>query len=390
MAPLIMDTRKKNVSPPKFTELNELCSQRNGGKILFATDDWFAPAECMLSDDEPVFKVGLYTECGKWMDGWETRRKRIAGNDWCIIKLGVPGVIHGFDIDTCFFTGNYAPRFSIQAARFDDNEILPIPSRDEDMLGKACTTEDIEQMKCLQLDQWTELIPIKPLNAGIEETRHNYFEIDSNEVWTHLRLNIFPDGGIARLRVYGEARPSFESVVGKEIDLLSMKNGGVCKGYSNAHFGHPRNLIRPGKGVNMGDGWETARRLDRPPILECDDKGCLTLPGSEWALFRLGYMGTVNRLEVDTNHFKGNFPDSIKIEGAIMKSTREWNNRALAQTTWKTILPQTKLLPHHLHEFDKEDCQSQGPFTHVRISIAPDGGVSRVRIFGQVCGHLPL
>lgn len=257
-----------------------------------------------------------------------------------------------------------------------------MPTRDVgNMLGTACTRNQLEKMKSCNFSNWTEIIPRTQLDPGIEETRHNYFEIHSSKTWTHLRLNIYPDGGIARLRVYGAAQPTWEDLLHKEIDLLAMENGGVCIRYTNAHFGHPRNLIRKGRGVNMGDGWETARRLDRPEILETDSNGCLIVPGNEWALFRLGVLGSISRIVVDTNHFKGNYPDSVQIEGAIMKPSTDYNSTYVAHATWIPILRQTKLRPHHVHEVE---CESQGPFSHVRITMAPDGGISRVRLFGQV------
>jgi len=382
--------KQEEILQPKFTELNELASKINGGQILFSTDDWFAQAENLLNHEEAVFKPDLYTEYGKWMDGWETRRRRCPGHDWCIIKLGIPGVIHGIDIDTAFFTGNYAPRFSVQGAKLHEEDETIIPERSEDMMGTACTKEMFKQMEQLHSEEWEELVPMTKLQSGYEETRHNYFHIESNEIWTHLRLNIYPDGGIARLRVYGEAfSGAHVKHTNEVIDLVSMKNGGVCKGYSNAHYGHPRNLIRPGPGINMGDGWETARRLDRPAILETDPSGILQVPGNEWAVFRLGHIGDISHIEVNTNHFKGNFPDSVKIEGTLMKPTREWNSRAIAQCDWQTILPASKLSADRAHEFYENDIRKTGPFSHVKVTIAPDGGVSRLRIWGTVVAALP-
>lgn len=381
--------KQENV-PPKFTELNELASRLNGGKILFATDDWFAEAENLLSSEEAVFKPDLYTEYGKWMDGWETRRRRSPGHDWCIVKLGIPGVIHGIDIDTAFFTGNYAPRFSVQGAILTEEDEKLMPERQEDMLGTASDNEMFEKMKKLDTKTWTELVPMTDLQPGYDESRHNFFHIESNEVWTHLRLNIYPDGGIARLRVFGEAVcGQLNKTVDEIMDLIGLKNGGICKGYSNAHYGHPRNLIRPGQGINMGDGWETARRLDRPAILETDPYGILQVPGNEWAVFRLGYIGSISHIEVDTMHFKGNFPDSVKIEGTLMKPTREWNNRAIAQCDWQTVLPASKLSAHRVHHFDDHEVRRAGPFSHVKVTIAPDGGISRLRIYGYMVALLP-
>lgn len=223
-----------------------------------------------------------------------------------------------------------------------------MPERDNDMLGTACTKEALKQVASLKSAEWEEVIQMTLLKPGYEDTRHNYFSLHSNEVFTHLRLNIYPDGGIARLRVYGEAfcNPPTKQT-GEIIDLVAMENGGVCKGYSNAHYGHPRNLIRAGRGINMGDGWETARRLDRPAVLETDTTGILQVPGNEWAVFRLGYIGEISHVKVDTAHFKGNFPDSVKIEGTLMKPTREFNGRAIAQCDWKTILPASKVRTCH-------------------------------------------
>lgn len=322
------------------------------------------------------------------MDGWETRRRRLPGHDWCLIKLGIPGVIHGIEIDTAFFTGNHAPRFSLQATTLTNKEDACLIKRSEDMIGTAASSKTFEAVSKLQSENWKELIPMTPLQPGYEETRHNYFPLDSNEIWTHLRLNMYPDGGIARLRVFGEAYCE-ELPPDTVIDLISVKNGGVCKGYSNAHYGHPRNLIKTGGSSSMADGWETARRSDRPPVIKCDPNGILEVTGTEWAVFRLGYVGNVFKIEVDTKHFKGNFPNTVRIEGTLMKPTREWNTRAIAQCDWETIVPTSKLSGHCLHEYNEDCIKTKGPFSHIKISIAPDGGISRIRIFGNIVASLP-
>ncbi|XP_012261272.2 allantoicase-like [Athalia rosae] len=366
-------------SLPRFTEFNELASKRNGGKIVFATDDWFAEAENLLKDDEPVFKEGLFTDAGKWMDGWETRRKRCQGHDWAVIALNKPSTVMGLCVDTAFFTGNYAPRFSIQAAKLTDQEARMFPKR-RGTLGTAASQSDLEQVARLKSENWKTLVQMTTLEPGYEETRRNYFHVPANETWTHLRLNIFPDGGIARLRVFGLTTPDWNRINRKEqIDLIACENGAVCEGYSDAHYGHPRNLIKPGRGINMGDGWETARRLDRPPVLEADDSGILRVPGSEWAFFKLGHVGVVRSIEVDTQHFKGNFPDSVKIEGVLATE-----NQDPASFAWKTIMAPKKLSPDKQHYYEIDDLVSCGPVSHVRITMAPDGGISRVRIFGLI------
>nr|CAD7448664.1 unnamed protein product [Timema bartmani] len=345
---------------------------RNGGKIMFATDDWFAVAENLLKVEEPQWQEGVFTAYGKWMDGWETRRKRVAGHDWAIIQLGVPGVVRGVHIDTAYFTGNYVPQISIQAAALKEEEKRNIPLR-VSCMGTSATEYNLKQVEKLRSQTWQEIVPMVPLKAGYKETRHHYFPtLKSDKVWTHVRLNLYPDGGIARLRLFGEAILDLTLLNSSQIlDLVSMVNGGVCEDYSNAHYGHPRNIIRPNEGIGMSDGWETARRLDRPPIIQVSPEGFLQLPGFEWAVFRLGAPGVVHRIEVDTKHFKGNYPDTVWLEGKLG-----------LQAKWIKLLSQTKLSMDKLHVYKELD--NKGPFTHVRVNIAPDGGISRLRIWGSV------
>uniref|UniRef100_A0A8C5GYJ2 Allantoate amidinohydrolase n=1 Tax=Gouania willdenowi TaxID=441366 RepID=A0A8C5GYJ2_GOUWI len=275
------------------------------------------------------------------MDGWETRRKRSAGHDWCIINLGVPGVIFGVDVDTSFFTGNHAPHFSLQGA-------------------------------CLS----THILIIITFITAIT----SLMTVTFKERVTHLRLNMYPDGGIARLRVYGVGQRDWSSVSSNEmVDLVALTNGGVCLGYSDAHFGHPRNMIGPGRADSMADGWETARRGDRPKDLKVDHRGILQVSGSEWAVFRLGHRGRIRTIEVDTNHFKGNSPDSCCVHGCNLSPEEEqlWKS-----VEWEELLPAQKLLPHHRHHFREAELTVRKPVSHVRVIIAPDGGISRLRLWG--------
>ncbi|XP_058454549.1 allantoicase-like [Malaya genurostris] len=371
---------EQKIAEPAFLQLCELASESSGGRILFATDDWFAPAEWMLKDSEPVFIADKYTTYGKWMDGWETRRKRIAGHDWCIVRLAALTKVKGIVVDTAHFTGNFAPRFSVQGAQLSPQEEKLIPDRGQDMIGSACGEKDLKHMAALKSDEWTEVIGMTPLKPGYAATSKQYFLVDCNEAFTHLRVNIYPDGGIARFRVFGEVQPDAKLVSGeRQVDLIGMLNGGQCLSYSNAHYGHPRNLIKPKRGINMGDGWETARRLDRPSILTLDKHGILQVPGSEWAIFRLCSKGIVDKIVVDTNHFKGNFPDSVKIEATLLEP-----NRTLQSVQWQLMLDNAKLSAHREHVFEGEMLQFGRPCSHVRITMAPDGGISRVRLFGKV------
>ncbi len=266
------------------------------------------------------------------MDGWESRRRRTPGHDYCIIRLGVPGIIHGVDIDTSHFTGNFPPQASIDACVSDDD----VPDTD-----------------------WTGIVPRTDL-AG---DRHHFIAVNDGSRWTHLRLNIYPDGGIARLRIYGEVRADLET--GGVIDLFALKNGGRALAASDEHYGSRHNLNLPGRGVNMGDGWETARRRG---------------PGNDWVIAALGKPGVIERVEVDTAHFKGNYPDRVSVEAALFDSHDEARP---GSDRWQTLLPESKLAMDKQHYFETE-LRDVGPVSHVRMSIYPDGGVSRLRIFGRV------
>lgn len=331
----------------------------------------------MLKDTDPVFIPDKYTEFGKWMDGWETRRKRISGHDWCIVKLGAPCNIKGILVDTAFFTGNYAPRISIQGASLSEYEESFLPTR-QCKMGSACSKEEFQMISLNKSECWPELVEMTNLKPGYEETRKTYISVDSNEVCSYIRVNIYPDGGIARLRVFGTVVPDLSQFDCTDvIDLIAMENGGTCVGYSNAHFGHPRNLIKPSRGVNMGDGWETMRRLDRPAVLEADETGILKVPGCEWAIIKMCCLGYVNEVVVDTIHFKGNFPDSVKVEGTILSP-----EETLSSAKWVTIIGYQKLTANSEH-FYKNEIHVDGPFSHIRVTMSPDGGISRVRLFGQ-------
>ena len=248
---------------------------RLGTRVTHASDEFFAARERLIQPTDPVFIEDKYDDHGKWMDGWESRRRRTPGHDHCIIRLGVPGIIHGVDIDTSHFTGNFPPHASIDACVSDDD----VPE-----------------------SGWTELVQRTDL-AG---DRHHFVAVNDSNSWTHLRLNIYPDGGIARLRIYGEVRADIE--VGGVIDLFALKNGGRALAASDEHYGSMHNLNLPGRGLNMGDGWETARRRG---------------PGNDWVIAALGRPGVVERVEVDTAHFKGNYPDRVSVEAALFDNHDE-------------------------------------------------------------------
>ncbi|MGV0911335.1 allantoicase [Martelella sp. FOR1707] len=340
-----MSEQETSVALPDFAvgAIN-LASARLGARAIYATDQFFAPLARMLKDDAAVFLPGEYDEHGKWMDGWESRRKRVPGHDWAIIRLAMPGRIRGFDVDTSYFTGNYPPQCSIEGCFMESGE----PDENAD---------------------WQEVLSRSDLGPD----RHHYYEMDQEtrqKVFTHLRIHIFPDGGIARLRVYGSAYFNWEKVgENEEIDLAYIFGGTHALHWSDAHYGHPDRMLAPGRGVNMGDGWETARRRG---------------PGHDWVIFKLGHPGIIRRAVVDTAHFKGNYPDTCMLLGANLPEQNDVFSmeEIEASENWQPILPQTKLQADHIHEFSGSAVADIGPVTHVRLAIFPDGGISRLRLYG--------
>ena len=326
-----------------FNDLPDLAAERFGGAVVAANDEFFAPKESLIKPSAPEWREGLYTERGKWMDGWETRRRRTSGHDWAIVRLGLPGVVRGVVIDTSFFTGNFPERASID----------------------ALSSSGIASAKWL-LDPdapWRSLIAESVLAGNTQNT----FEVsgrDTAQRVTHLRLNIFPDGGVARLRVHGDVVPD-ESVFanGREADLAAIENGGFVVLCSDMHYGHRQNLIMPGRSTHMGDGWETKRRRG---------------PGHDWSIVRLGRRGVIDRVELDTDHFKGNAPGSAMIECC---DAGDGGDDRVASATWRVAVAETPLQPHARHGFDN---LSTPPATHVRLNIYPDGGIARLRVFGRV------
>jgi allantoicase len=328
-----------------FTQLADLASERLGGRVLEANDDFFAPKENLLKESNPVFIEGKYTSRGKWMDGWETRRRRTPGHDWCILRLGLPGVIRGVVVNTSFFTGNYPERFSLEGCDLGERN----PYKNEKSRLRSEKTK------------WIHIFP----ETSLKGDSRNLFAVENGTRFTHLRLKIYPDGGVARLRVHGDAVPGPGLLSRAEINLVAVENGGNVVGSSDQFYGAPRNLLMPYRAKNMGDGWETKRRRG---------------PGHDWVILKLGVPGSIHRVEVDTAHFKGNYPDSCALQAASAKnSTVDALN--VSSLTWEEVLPNTKLKANHRHVFTK--LQPAGVATHVRFQIFPDGGVSRLRLFGR-------
>ncbi|WP_432695066.1 allantoicase [Marinobacterium sp. YM272] len=322
---------------PTFAEgaLN-LADSGLGTAIVAVSDQFFAPAERMISAEPPRFYPDRYDDHGKWMDGWESRRKRGNGHDWCVLRLGVTGHIQGFDIDTSFFTGNYPPGAMIEAC------YLPDADPDENT-------------------EWVALTG--PVSLGPDQ--HHLVAAETEGVWTHVRLNILPDGGVARLVVYG--KPSSVLAEGAKLNLAARELGARVVAWNDSHYGHPNKILMPAPGVNMGDGWETRRRRE---------------PGNDWCLIELAAPCFVDEIEIDTAFFKGNFPDKCSLQAACMPPV---SDEALVTQSmfWQELLSPQSMAADSVHRF-APDGEIAGPVTHLRLNLFPDGGVSRIRIHGRV------
>ncbi len=321
-------------------QFTDLLDYRLGGRALSCSDQWFASHENLVQPDPPTYKPRHFVSTGQWMDGWETRRSygrsaRKLKHDWCVLRLGAPGVIKSFNIETIHFKGN-APQFA-----------------SVDGAWKPHGSEE-------NLD-WFELLPI----SNIQADSPNFMNVDDEKPVTHVRLKIYPDGGVARLRAFGRAEIVRENYVENElVDLASASIGGLAQQCSDEFFSSPGNLLLSKPGTNMGDGWETKRRRD---------------DGHDWCIIRLGVSGHIKKVIVDTSHFKGNFPDHFSLEA--LSSTHE--KVESDNQGWQNVLPPTGLQSDREHIFVNEilphECRNS---SHIRLNIFPDGGVSRLRILG--------
>ena len=325
-----------------FTDLVDLAAEELGGSVLLANDEFFAEKENLLKAQAAEWREHEYTARGKWMDGWETRRRRQPGSDWCIVGLGLPGAIRGVVVDTAYFKGNYPAECSLEGAVIGD--LL-------DIEGAARA-------------EWIEILPRKALKGDSK----NPFAIADSRRFTHVRFHIYPDGGVARLRVHGEVLPDLRRLqrFGGLVNLAALENGARSLVCSDMFFGSRNNLLLPGRPRNMSSGWETRRRRG---------------PGHDWNIVRLGVPGVLRRLEIDTTHFKGNAPGRCSVEVCDAAGA---GADALAGDAvgWRTLLPETRTQPHTRHHFE-EGLRSAGRATHLRLNVFPDGGVARLRAWGE-------
>ncbi len=347
-----------------LTHLVDLAAERLGGSVLHATDDFFASKDNLLKPQEAVFIAGKFTDRGKWMDGWESRRRRDHAFvtpgphpdfDSAIIRLGLPGIVRAVVVDTAHFTGNYPASCSIEGASIEGHPSLAT------LLSEAV--------------QWTEILP--RAQATLEGGSKNYFEITSGagQRFTHLRFHIHPDGGVARLRIHGDVMPDARWMGSRArpqlVDLAAAEHGALVVACNDMFFGSRHNLIMPSRGVNMGDGWETKRGRR---------------PGPDWVVLRLATEGLIERAIVDTLHFKGNAPDSASLDVAHVPAGQP-DPDGSKDDGWVPLLAKTSLQPHTEHAFERELAGSPGASvsaTHVRMRIWPDGGISRLRLLGIV------
>jgi len=315
-----------------------LADPRLGSKVIFKTDDFFASANRIINPNPPIFKDGVFDRHGKWMDGWETRRRRKKGFDYLIIKLGKPGRIFSVDIDTTHFSGNQPMYASLEACQ--NNKKLNSNSK------------------------WSKILNYKKLGPN----KNHKFSIKNKSIFTHVKLNIYPDGGVARLRLYGEIETKNINYGSKTVNLTSMLNGASIVGCNNEHFGRAENVLSPGKGKNMGDGWETRRSRGK---------------NFDWLIIKMGRTGKINKIEIDTHHFKGNYPDRCSVQGIFIPKKLSNNSIVKKSNKWKTLVNKAKLHPHKKHNF-KIKTPKTNKVNYIRINIYPDGGISRIRTFGKV------
>jgi allantoicase len=318
---------------PAFTALPDLAVRTLGGTVMAASDESFAAKENLINPGPAVFREHTFGAKGQEYDGWETRRRRSPGHDWAIVRLGLPGVIRGVVVDTAWFKGNHPREVTVE----------------------ACAAEGYPSAE--ELTGWTEIVPRSPLAGDAAQE----FAVADERRFTHVRLNIFPDGGVARLRVHGEVVPDPRLLTGLTVDLAALANGAVVVGCSDMFYSPPTNLIMPGLARHQAEGWETARRRDG---------------GNDWVILRLAGPGVVELAELDTANLRYNAPAEARIRGVDARTASLEDEAA-----WFDVLPRTRLQPDTAHRFRLDGGR---PITHARVDIYPDGGLARVRLHGSL------
>jgi allantoicase len=311
-----------------FAALPDLVSRLLGGSVVAANDEFFAERDNLVTPEPPTFRPHTFGPKGQVYDGWETRRRRKPGHDHAIIRLGAPGIVRGVVVDTAFFTGNYPPYASVEACGVEG---YPTP---EELAGA----------------EWTTIVA----RSALAGDQRNEFAVDIDQRFTHVRLSIYPDGGVARLRVHGEPVVDPRFLPAGLVDLAAAEHGGLAVDCSNMFYSAPNNLLLPGPARTMGEGWETARRRD---------------DGNDWVVVRLAAPGRTRLAELDTGHFKGNAPGAAALSGVD-----DPNNPF-------EILPRTRLQPDTRHRLRTDGARLA---SLVRLDVYPDGGMARLRLFGEL------
>lgn len=338
MATVLSATEFHTQIVSKYTDV---IGEKLGGKVLKFSDEWFAAADNLIKPKEAIRDASRFTHAGAWYDGWETRRHNVEEADWVVFRLGVSSAkLIGCEVDTAFFNGNHAPSVSVEALYRSDDDVDAIKESD-----------------------WQPIIP----NTECGPSQKHFFVRDSitADNYTHVRLRMYPDGGIARFRLYGDVIPIHPQDKSTVLDLASVLNGGVAIDRSDQHFGSADNLLLPGRGHDMSDGWETSRSRE---------------PGHvDWVVIRLGATTIIKDIVVDTAHFRGNFPQKVNVKAIALEN--ESQVPKYDSSAWETLVDDTKTGPDKEHEFKVDNSKA---FTHVLLTIIPDGGVKRIRVFGTI------
>ncbi|CAH0143240.1 allantoicase [Rhodococcus sp. 05-2255-1e] len=311
----------------------DLAVRTLGGAVVWANDETFAEKENLITPGKADYSTATFGHKGQIYDGWETRRRREAGYDEAIVRLGAAGVVSAVIVDTSWFTGNYPPEISIEAA-----EVTGFPSPTE-----------------LYDTEWTTIVA----RSAVDGDSENRFEVASDARWTHVKLSIYPDGGVARLRVLGRGVPDPKFLAVGPVDLAALENGAYVSACSNMFYSSPNNLLFPGPPRSMGEGWETSRRRN---------------DANDWVQVQLAGTGRIRLAELDTSCFLGNAPGAASLQGR------------LGDGDWIELLPRTTLQPDTRHRFVLDH---DTPVSEVRMDIFPDGGMARLRLFGDLAGVEP-
>lgn len=320
-------------------QYTDVIGEKVEGSIVSFSDEWFAAAENLIKPKPPIRDATRFTYAGAWYDGWETRRHNTEEADWVIFKLGVSSAhLIGCEVDTAFFNGNHAPAISVEAVAL---------STDTPVWDNVEWEQVIDKIEC-------------------GPSQRHFFKNSqpTKQAYTHARLKMYPDGGISRFRLYGSVVPNLSQITAESVvDFASVKFGGQAVSWSDQHFGTVDNLLLPGRGVDMSDGWETKRSRT---------------PGHvDWVIIKLGSKVSIGEIVVDTAHFRGNFPQQVQLHGL----DSEEKSPSYEDEKWVELVAPSKTQADKEHSFKLNNA---GNFTHVRLTIIPDGGVKRVRVFGTL------